>query len=135
MKLIVNHVLAVNRSSLAEALVVAEKAGLDLARALEILRDSAAYSRAMDLWGDRMVAAHHEQPNARLKQSHKDSVLMLAQAEALGVPGDYIRLVESTLREGVERGLADKDNSSTVEVIRRQAGIGRIPMEEEQSSE
>ncbi len=132
MKLIVNHVLAVNRSGLAEALVVAERAGLELSRALDILRDSAAYSRAMDLWGDRMVAAHHDQPNARLRQSHKDSMIMARQAVQLGVPGDYIRLVEATLREGVENGLADKDNSSTIEVIRRQAGIGRVPTEEEQ---
>jgi 3-hydroxyisobutyrate dehydrogenase-like beta-hydroxyacid dehydrogenase len=131
MKLIVNHVLAINRSALAEALVVAEKSGLDLVRALDILRDSAAYSRAMDLWGDRMVAAAHLNPNARLRQSHKDSVLMVAQAEAAGVPGDYIRLVEATLHEGVDNGLADLDNSSTIEVIRRRSGVGRIPIVKE----
>lgn len=127
MKLIVNHVLATNRSALAEGLVVAEKAGLDLTQVLTVLRDSAAYSRAMDLWGDRMVAADHERPNARLRQSHKDSTLILEHAESLGVAADYIRLVESTLREGVDNGLADKDNSSTIEVMRRRAGLGRVP--------
>jgi 3-hydroxyisobutyrate dehydrogenase-like beta-hydroxyacid dehydrogenase len=131
MKLIVNHVLAVNRSSLAEALVVAEKAGLDLEHTLGVLADSAAYSRAMDLWGARMVAADHGRPNARLRQSHKDSKIMLSQAERLGVPADHIRMVESTLRDGVEHGLGDLDNSSTIEVIRRRAGMGRIPFEED----
>lgn len=127
MKLIVNHALAVNRSGLAEALVVAERAGLDLEQTLGVLRDSAAYSRAIDMWGDRMVAGDHELPNARLRQSHKDSRLMVAHAESLGVRGDYIRLVEATLGDGVANGLGDADNSSTIEVIRRQAGIGRIP--------
>lgn len=129
MKLIVNHVLAVNRGALAEGLVVAEQAGLDLEATLGILRDSAAYSRAMDLWGDRMVAADHERPNARLRQSHKDSKLILQQAVDLGAPADHIRLVEAALDEGETRGLADKDNSSAIEVIRRRAGIGRIPEE------
>lgn len=129
MKLIVNHVLAVNRGALAEGLVVAEKAGLDLEATLEVLRDSAAYSRAMDLWGDRMVAADHERPNARLRQSHKDSKLILEQAVNLGAPADHIRLVEAALDEGETRGLADKDNSSAIEVIRRRAGIGRLPEE------
>ncbi|MDH4309813.1 MAG: NAD(P)-dependent oxidoreductase [Acidimicrobiia bacterium] len=126
-KLIVNHVLAVNRAGLAEGLVAAELAGLDLARMLEVLRDGVAYSRAMDLWGDRMVAADHGRPNARLRQSHKDSRLIVEHAEAVGAPADHIRLVESTLDEGETNGLADLDNSSAIEVIRRRAGIGRIP--------
>jgi 3-hydroxyisobutyrate dehydrogenase-like beta-hydroxyacid dehydrogenase len=129
MKLIVNHVLAVNRASLAEGLVVAEMAGLDLESTLAVLRDSAAYSKAMDLWGDRMVAGDHEHPNARLRQSHKDSKLILEQALSLGSPADHIQLVESTLDQGETRGLADKDNSSAIEVIRRRAGIGRVPEE------
>src|SRR5690606_6620587 len=59
MKLVVNHVLAVNRAALAEGLVVAEAAGLDLERALAVLADSAAHSRAMDLWGERMRSEEH----------------------------------------------------------------------------
>ena len=39
MKLVVNHVLAVHRFALAEGLVAAERAGLDLEKTLEILRD------------------------------------------------------------------------------------------------
>jgi 3-hydroxyisobutyrate dehydrogenase-like beta-hydroxyacid dehydrogenase len=129
MKLIVNHVLAVNRAALAEGLVVSEMAGLGLESTLAVLRDSAAYSKAMDLWGDRMVAGDHERPNARLRQSHKDSKLILEQAVGLGAPADHIRMVEATLDEGETRGLADKDNSSAIEVIRRRAGIGRVPEE------
>jgi 3-hydroxyisobutyrate dehydrogenase-like beta-hydroxyacid dehydrogenase len=125
MKLIVNHVLAVNRAGLAEGLVAAELAGLDLELALDVLRDGVAYSRAMDLWGDRMVAADHERPNARLRQSHKDSALILEHALAVGAPSDHIGMVERTLAEGVASGLGDKDNSSAIEVIRRRAGIGR----------
>lgn len=126
MKLIVNHVLAVNRSSLAEGLVVAEMAGLDLGATLDVLADSAARSGALELWGRRMVDGDHERPNARLSQSHKDSRLMVEQARALGAPSEMIEAVERALGEGVANGLGDLDNSSTIEVIRRRAGRGRI---------
>lgn len=126
MKLIVNHVLGVNRSAVAEGLVVAELAGLDLASTLAVLRDSAAYSKAMDLWGDRMVAADHERPNARLRQSHKDARLIVEHGHDLGAPVELEELVEAALAEGVEGGLGDKDNSSVIEVLRRRAGIPRI---------
>lgn len=127
MKLIVNHALAVNRAALAEALVVAELSGLELAPTLSVLRDGAAYSRAMDLWGERMVEAAHGEPNARLRQSHKDARLILEHADALGAPTDFIALAQTQLAAGEESGLGDLDNSSVVEVVRRRAGIGRVP--------
>lgn len=127
MKLIVNHVLAVNRAALAEGLVVAELAGVDLGRTLEILRDGAAYSRAMDLWGPRMATADHEEPDARLSQSHKDCRVIVAQARDHGAPAGLIGVVEQMLAEGINDGLGDLDNSSVIEVVRRRAGVGRVP--------
>ena len=125
-KLIVNHVLAVNRTALAEGLVAAEMSGLDPAATLEVLRDSAARSGAMELWGDRMVAADHERPNARLRQSHKDARLMVEHAQAVGAPTPALDIARAILAEGEATGLANKDNSSVIEVLRRRAGIGRI---------
>lgn len=125
-KLIVNHVLAVNRTALAEGLVVAELSGLDPAATLEILRDSAARSGAMELWGDRMVAGDHERPNARLLQSHKDARLMVEHARSLNAPSPALDVAREIMAEGEATGLAHKDNSSVIEVLRRRAGIGRV---------
>ena len=126
MKFIVNHVLSIHRLALAEGLVVAELGGMDLEKTLEILMESAAYSRAMDLWGERMVAGDHEIPYARLKQTHKDSVLIVDHGRELGAPMDLATVVQAALSEGMENGLADQDNSSAIEVLRRRAGIGRV---------
>ncbi len=125
-KLIVNQVLGVHRMALAEALVVAEKAGLDLHRILEVLRDGAAYSRAMDLWGERMIAGDHEPPDARLRQSHKDARLIVDHGRDLGATVDLSLVVRAAFAEGEEAGLGDLDNSAIAEVVRRRAGIGRI---------
>jgi len=126
MKLIVNHLLAIHRMALAEGLVVAELAGMELNATLEVLQDSLAYSRAMDAWGERMIAGDHEKPDARLRQSLKDSVLIAEHGLGLGASMDLSLVVRAALEEGAEGGLADRDNSSVVEVVRRRAGIGRL---------
>lgn len=126
MKLIVNHILSINRLAVAEGLVVAELGGLDLAKTLEILLDSLAYSKAMELWGERMIAGDHEIPFARLKQSHKDSRLINQHGQDLGAPVDLVRVVLAALAQGEAEGLAEYDNSAVMEVMRRRAGIGRV---------
>jgi 3-hydroxyisobutyrate dehydrogenase-like beta-hydroxyacid dehydrogenase len=125
-KLIVNHALTVHRMALAETLVVAELAGMDLDKTLEVLKDSLAYSKVMDVWGDRMVAGDHEHPFARLRQSHKDARLIVEHGRRLGATMDLADVARSALAEGEEAGLADLDNSSVAEVVRRRAGIGRV---------
>ncbi len=126
MKLLVNHTLTIHRMAVAETLVVAELAGLDLEATLEVLRDSLAYSKAMDVWGERMIAGDHEPPFARLRQSLKDAGLIVEQAHELGAPADLVEVVAAALTEGAATGLAEKDNGAIIEVIRRRGGIGRI---------
>jgi 2-hydroxy-3-oxopropionate reductase len=126
MKLIVNQVLGIHRAALGEALVVAEKAGIDLGVALEILVDSAAYSKAMDMWGLRMVEADHYPPGSRIRQSHKDSRLITAHADEVGATAGLAGFVRELLVEAESGGLSDADNSAAIEVLRRRAGIGRI---------
>src|SRR6266545_206225 len=54
-KLVVNLVLGLNRMALAEGLTLARKAGIEPLQALEVLRQSAAFSKIMDQKGYRMV--------------------------------------------------------------------------------
>lgn len=126
MKLLVNHALTIHRMALAETLVVAELAGMDLDKTLVVLQDSLAYSRAMDAWGDRMIEGDHVPPFARLRQSHKDSRLIVEHAREIGAPVELVDAVRRLLEEGEADGLGDLDNSSVIEVLRRRAGIGRV---------
>lgn len=128
MKLIVNHVLTIHRMALGEALVVAELSDMDLATTLTVLKDGLAYSRAMDAWGDRMIAGDHERPFSRMRQSHKDSRLIVEHGVSQGAPMDLVSVVREALAEAESAGLADLDNSAVVEVIRRRAGVGRVDL-------
>ena len=125
MKLLVNHALTIHRMALAETLVVAELAGLDLEATLEVLRDGLSYSKAMDVWGDRMIAGDHYEPLARLRQSSKDARLIVEHGHDVEAPVALVEVVAAALAEGESTGLADYDNSAIMEVVRRRAGIGR----------
>jgi 3-hydroxyisobutyrate dehydrogenase-like beta-hydroxyacid dehydrogenase len=126
-KLIVNLIVGVHRTAMAEALVVGEKAGLGLDALLEVLKDGAAYSRAMDIWGDRMVTGDHFPPDSRIRQNHKDFRLILELGQAVGAPTFLASTVRQLLAIGEATGLEDADNSAMVEIMRRSAGVGRVP--------
>lgn len=125
-KLVVNHILSINRVAIAEGLVVAEKAGLELGSVLEVLKDSAAYSKAMDIWGDRMVNGDYYPPKSRVRQSHKDARLIRDHAIGLGASIELQTKVREELEEAEQGGLSDADNASVMEMMRRRANIGRI---------
>jgi 3-hydroxyisobutyrate dehydrogenase-like beta-hydroxyacid dehydrogenase len=121
-KLTVNLVLGAHRLALAEALVFGERSGLDPAALLDVLKDSAAYSRAMDVWGERMVTGDHDQPMSRIRQHAKDVALILEQGADIGAPMPVTSTLAEVLATAAEQGLAEADNSAVVEVLRRLAG-------------
>ncbi len=118
MKLVTNLVLGLNRAVLAEGLAFAEAIGVSPAAALEVLKESPAYSRAMDVKGRKMLDGDfHVQ--ARLSQHLKDVRIMLAAAAesdlALPLSEVHCRLLE----QAEAAGLGELDNSAIIHVWRR----------------
>ena len=82
-KLAINLILGLNRLALAEGLVFASRLGLDPAALLDVARVSAAASQVMDTKGPKMVAGNFV-PEGRVRQTLKDTQLMLDQARKAG---------------------------------------------------
>jgi 3-hydroxyisobutyrate dehydrogenase-like beta-hydroxyacid dehydrogenase len=118
MKLVVNLVLGLNRAALAEGLAFADMLRISPRQALEILQETAAYSRVMETKGPKMVSEDFA-PQARLRQHLKDVRLMLSQASLRGRKLPFSALHASLLEELVQQGLGDLDNSAIVEALRR----------------
>jgi 3-hydroxyisobutyrate dehydrogenase-like beta-hydroxyacid dehydrogenase len=112
-KLVVNLVLGLNRAALAEGLSFARACGLDLSAVLEILRSGAAYSRAMDTKGPKMIAGDFS-AQAKLSQHLKDVRLILDEGDRTGARVLFSKLHESLLAELVERGFGECDNSAVI---------------------
>lgn len=122
-KLVVNLVLSLNRMALAEGLTLAAKAGLDQAQALKVLKKSAAYSKAMDQKGDRMVKKDFLKPASALSTSYKDARLILALGAKLDCPLPLMSLYVQALASEVSKGKTELDPATIISFYGDLAGI------------
>ncbi|MBX9652368.1 NAD(P)-dependent oxidoreductase [bacterium] len=113
MKLVSNLVLGLNRAALAEGLIFAKRMGIDPMQALTILRSSAAYSRVMDIKGDKMVTRDFR-VQARLSQHLKDVRIILQKANQLNQLLPLTETHRSILERAEEAGWGDADNSAVI---------------------
>lgn len=116
LKLATNLVLGLNRAALAEGLNFARKLGLDPNLCLDLWRDSAAYSRAMDSKGPKMIAGDYS-PQARLAQHRKDVRLILQAAAQARAKTPLSQLHEQLLGQAEKLGCGDLDNSAIARVF------------------
>jgi 3-hydroxyisobutyrate dehydrogenase-like beta-hydroxyacid dehydrogenase len=117
MKLVVNLVLGLNRAVLAEGLTLAGALGLEVTRALEILRVGPAYSTVMDTKGPKMLAEDF-QPEARLAQHAKDVRLILENAKRTGTALPLSQTHRALLELAEAAGYGPLDNSAILLAIR-----------------
>ena len=126
MKLVTNLVLGLNRAALAEGLAFAQSFGLDLARTLEVMRGSAAYSRIMDTKGERMINRDFA-PDARLSQHLKDVRLIVSIGQQAGLPMPLSTAHRAVLEQAEAAGCGDLDNSAIIAVLSAGQVIESIP--------
>ena len=114
MKIIVNLVLGLNRMVLAEGLSLGRQAGMDEGRLLEVLKGSAAYSKAMDMKGDRMVNRELEPASGKLAFHLKDVRLMLDLGSRLNSPLPLTSLHAQALTSLVAKKRGEWDNAAII---------------------
>ena len=107
-----------NRAVLGEGLAFAEAMGLELEAFLEVLKSSAAYNRAMDTRGMKMVTQDFT-PHAWLKQSLKDFSLMHEVASRVGQSLPLATLYTELIESCIAHGEGELDNSVVVQELRR----------------
>jgi len=117
-KLAVNLILGLNRLALAEGLVFASRLGLDPAAFLDVARRSAAASQVMDTKGPKMIDGDFA-PEGRVRQTLKDTQLMLDQARKAGQQLPLLEIHADVLQACVRHGDSEQDNSIVIEEIRR----------------
>jgi 3-hydroxyisobutyrate dehydrogenase-like beta-hydroxyacid dehydrogenase len=115
MKLVINLVLGLNRAALAEGLSFARACGVSPELALDIMRDSVAYSRVMDFKGPKMLQGDFK-PVARLSQHLKDVRLILAAGRRGGAKLPLSRVHCKLLEAAMAAGWGELDNSAIIKV-------------------
>ena len=115
-KVLSNAVSAVNCATLAQALVVGRRAGVDLGALLKVMGAGSANSTMLELKGEPMLA-HDFTPLFKLEHMLKDVVLCLQDARAAGAAFPFAALAGELYAAGAGRGLGEQDFAAVLEVI------------------
>jgi len=122
-KLATNLLVGLNTAALAEALVLGAKGGLAPARLLEILKDSAAASKMVEIRGPLMVGRAFA-PQMKVDLFLKDFRLMLEEGERLGVALPLTSVAQQLCTATAAAGHREEDLAAIVTTLERLAGIG-----------
>ncbi len=115
-KVLSNAVSAVNCATLAQALVVGRRAGVDLEALLKVLGAGSANSTMLQLKGEPMLS-HDFSPLFKLEHMLKDVRLCLEEARAAGAAFPAAALAGELYAAGAGRGLGDQDFAAVLSVV------------------
>jgi 3-hydroxyisobutyrate dehydrogenase-like beta-hydroxyacid dehydrogenase len=115
-KVISNTITGINCATLAQGLVVASQAGVDLHALLESMDGGSADSTMRQLKSGPMLA-HDFSPLFKLAHMLKDVQLCLGEARAAGSAFPFAGLAAELYGAGIGRGLGEQDFAAVLEVV------------------
>ena len=115
-------IVAANIEAIGEALVLAQKAGVDPGLVYQAIRGGLAGSNALEAKAPLIMDRNFE-PGFRIFLHQKDLHNALLTGKELGVPLPVTSLVQQMLGALINRGRGDKDHSAIVTFIEDMAGV------------
>lgn len=103
-------------SAVAEALHLARRSDVDPAAVREALRGGFAWSRIMELHGQRMIEGNYE-PGGKASTQRKDLQQALDQAQSVGARMPVTEVVRNLYDELIEQGSGDLDHSAVMQIL------------------
>lgn len=122
LKYIANLLVTIHNLSTAEAVVLAERAGISASTVLDVLGESAASSRMLQIRGPMMASHRYEPATMRLEVYEKDLDIIEAFANSLGCPTPLFSASLPFYTEAIAQGRGKQDTAAIVEVLRERAG-------------
>ena len=121
LKLINNFMCGVQAASLAEAVALIERSGLDRAKALEVLTTGAPGSPLVKTLSGRMTARDYT-PNFLLRLMAKDLRYAIEEGRQHGLSLSTVASALEILEQGIASGHGEEDFSVIIEPLRKGAG-------------
>jgi 3-hydroxyisobutyrate dehydrogenase-like beta-hydroxyacid dehydrogenase len=125
LKLVANLLVAIHNVAAAEALLLAERAGLDPRAALAALTAGAGTSRMLEVRGPLMVDGSYGTASMRVMTFQKDLDIISGFARALDCPAPVFGAAAQVHLAALAQGHGGDDTASVFEVLRRLAGGDR----------
>jgi 3-hydroxyisobutyrate dehydrogenase-like beta-hydroxyacid dehydrogenase len=131
MKYIANLLVAIHNVSTAEALVLAQKAGLDLNQTIEVVSDGAGGSRMLEVRGPMMANDSYGEPGMNVGVFMKDVALIGDFARKLGAPTPLLNSTTPIYTSALAHGWGNSDTASVYAVLADMANIDRPETKQE----
>ena len=122
LKLVNNLILGVAIQAVAEALILARKAGIDPERVREITSVGGARTGAMETRGPRMIKSDFS-PHFSANNMHKDLSTALALADVVGAATPVAAATLEVLRAARAQGKGEMDSAVVYTVIEQLSGL------------
>ena len=122
MKLVGNLIVALELEALAEGLVLAQKAGLDLSTVMEVVKVADFRSPLLVSNGQNILRRNFS-PSFALKLMLKDADLITKFSESLKSPTPALRVVQKNLESAVALGFGEENASAIIRALEKEAGV------------
>jgi putative dehydrogenase len=119
MKFIANHLVAIHNVASAEAMVLAERAGLDPQAVVDLVSPGAGGSRMFQLRAPMMVERVYEPATMKVSIWKKDMAIIAEFAEQVGCATPMFTLTQPVYTEAMAMGLGDQDTAAVFEVLKK----------------
>jgi putative dehydrogenase len=119
MKFVANHLVAVHNVAAAEAMILAERAGLDPKMVVEMIGPGAGGSRMFQMRAPMMVEGIYEPATMKVSTWQKDMAVIAEFADDVGCATPLFSLTQPVYAKAMAMGLGDQDTAAVFEVLKK----------------
>ena len=120
MKFVANHLVAIHNVATAEAMILAERAGLNPKLVVEMVGPGAGGSRMFQMRAPMMVERVYEPATMKVSTWKKDMAIIAEFADDVGCATPLFTLTQPVYAEAMAMGLGDQDTAAVFEVLKKQ---------------
>jgi putative dehydrogenase len=119
MKFVANLLVAIHNVATAEAMVLAERAGLDPKMVVDMIGPGAGGSRMFQMRAPMMVEGIYEPATMKVSTWKKDMAIIAEFADDVGCATPLFTLTQPVYTEAMAMGLGDQDTAAVFEVLKK----------------
>jgi 3-hydroxyisobutyrate dehydrogenase-like beta-hydroxyacid dehydrogenase len=119
MKFVANHLVAIHNVATAEAMILAERAGLDPKMVVEMVGPGAGGSRMFQMRAPMMVRGVYEPATMKVSTWKKDMAIIAEFADDVGCETPMFTLTQPVYTQAMAMGLGDQDTAAVFEVLKK----------------
>lgn len=118
MKFIANHLVAIHNVATAEAMLLAQRAGLDPKMVVDMVGPGAGGSRMFQMRAPMMVEGVYDPATMKVSMWQKDMAIIAEFAAEIGCATPMFTLTQPVYAQAMAMGLGDQDTASVFEVLK-----------------